>query len=144
MTHHDAICLWIAFPPGIRTCAKRRQVARKLPRRLQQSISIVSLWQKSRGTACSSANGWNKTDDFDPELDLVKLLLIIFVVTVPIILNTSNRKEILRIEEKIQLKPPICHGQKIVPLYQPNEKCWFPVETNMPQPSDIVGLLTCV
>lgn len=85
----------------------------------------------------------NKKDDFDPELDVVKLLLIIFVVT-PIILNTSNRKEVLRIEEKIQLKPLICHGQKIFPLYQPNEKCWIPVETNVPQPSDIVGLLTCV
>jgi hypothetical protein len=86
---------------------KKKEVARTLPRRLQQSISIVSLWQKSRGTACSSANEWNKKDDFDPELDLVKLLLIIFVVTVPIILNTSNRKEVLRIEEKIQLKPLI-------------------------------------
>ena len=63
--------------------------------------------KKAGALRCSSANEWNKKDDFDPELDLVKLLLIIFVVTVPIILNTSNRKEVLRIEEKIQLKPLI-------------------------------------
>ena len=65
-------------------------------------VDRISTWQWDMRIKITASG--TLTSAVDP-LDLVKLLLIIFVVTVPIILNTLNRGEVLRIEEKMQLKP---------------------------------------